>query len=126
MPLCAVVLVCRRRLELRRAQTEVKGSLSSGDEKALTNMAQANINEIAAARIVLNNAQTAEVKAFAQKMVDDHSSALTRVKAVAQQKGVKLPDEPDAKYKAMAGKLEKLSGDAFDKMYMEHAGVKDH
>lgn len=126
MPLCAVVLVCRRRLALRRAQTIAKDSLNAGDEKALTDLAQANINEIAAARIALNKAQTAEVKAFAQKMVDDHSSALTRVKAVAQQKGVKLPDEPDAKHKAMAGKLEKLSGDAFDQMYMEHAGVKDY
>ncbi|MGK3141906.1 DUF4142 domain-containing protein [Pantoea sp. C2G6] len=108
------------------AETVVKGKLSAGDEKALKDMAQANINEIAAAKIALNKAQSAEVKTFAQKMVDDHGSALNKVQMVAQQKGVSLPTEPDAKHKAMADKLEKQSGGAFDKLYMENAGVKDH
>jgi len=107
-------------------QTEASAKLSAGDEKALMDMAQANVNEIAAAKIALNKAQSSEVKAFAQKMVEDHGAALTKVQAVAQQKGVTLPTEPDAKHKAMAERLEKQSGDAFDKMYMENAGVKDH
>lgn len=100
--------------------------LSSGDEKAIKDMAQANINEIAAAKIALSKAESSETKAFAQKMIDDHTSALTKVQTVAQQKGVTLPTAPDAKHKAMATKLEKQSGKAFDKMYMENAGVKDH
>lgn len=111
------------------AKTSSTGSmakLSSGDEKALKDMAQANINEIAAAKIALNKAESSEVKAFAQKMVDDHGDALTKVQTVAKQKDVTLPTEPDAQHKAMADKLEKESGAAFDKMYMENAGTKDH
>ncbi len=111
------------------AQTSSTGSmakLSSGDEKALKDMAQANINEIAAAKIALNKSESSDVKAFAQKMVDDHGDALTKVQTVAKQKDVTLPTEPDAQHKAMADKLEKESGDAFDKMYMENAGTKDH
>jgi len=111
------------------AQTSSTGSmakLSSGDEKALKDMAQANINEVAAAKIALSKAKNSDVKAFAQKMVDDHGAALTKVQAVAKQKDVTLPTEPDAQHKAMADKLEKESGDAFDKMYMENAGTKDH
>lgn len=111
------------------AQTSSTGSmakLSSGDEKALKDMAQANINEVAAAKIALSKAKNSDVKAFAQKMVDDHGAALTKVQAVAQQKGVTLPTEPDPAHKAMADKLEKESGDEFDKMYMENAGTKDH
>jgi len=110
-------------------QTSSTGSmakLDSGDEKALKDMAQANINEVAAAKIALSKADSSDVKAFAQKMVDDHGAALTKVQAVAQQKGVTLPTEPDPAHKAMADKLEKESGDAFDKMYMENAGTKDH
>ncbi|MCU6684694.1 DUF4142 domain-containing protein [Leclercia sp. H6W5] len=110
-------------------QTSSTGSmakLDSGDEKALKDMAQANINEVAAAKIALSKAKNSDVKAFAQKMVDDHGAALTKVQAVAQQKGVTLPTEPDPAHKAMADKLEKESGDAFDKMYMENAGTKDH
>lgn len=108
------------------SQTDSSTKLSSGDEKALKDMAQANINEIAAAKIALKKAQSSDVKAFAQQMVEDHSAALTKVQAVAQQKGLALPTKPDAKHKAMAAKLEKQSGGAFDKMYMENAGTKDH
>lgn len=100
--------------------------LSSGDEKALKNMAQADINEIAAGKIAVSKAQNGDVKAYAQQMIDDHGQALTKVQAVAQKKGVMLPSEPDAAHKAMAAKLEKLSGDAFDKAYMQNGGVKDH
>lgn len=107
-------------------QTASSGALSAGDQKALTDMAQANINEVAAARIALQKAQSSEVKTFAQKMIEDHGSALTKVQAVAQQKGVTLPTEPDAMHKDMAAKLEQQTGDAFDKMYMENAGTKDH
>ncbi|WP_275555071.1 DUF4142 domain-containing protein [Mixta sp. Marseille-Q2659] len=107
-------------------QTESSAQLSSGDEKALKDMAQANINEIAAAKIALSKAQSSEVKAFAQQMVKDHGDALNKVQTVAQQKGVTLPTEPDAMHKAMATKLESQSGDAFDKLYMENAGTKDH
>lgn len=112
------------------AQTSAAGEssarLSAGDEKALKDMAQANINEVAAAKIALSKAESSDVKAFAQKMVDDHSAALTKVQTVAEQKGVSLPTEPDAKHKTMAAKLDKQSGAAFDKMYMQNAGTKDH
>ncbi|WP_130834653.1 DUF4142 domain-containing protein [[Erwinia] mediterraneensis] len=107
-------------------QTGSNARLSTGDEKALKDMAQANINEIAAAKIALSKAQSSEVKAFAQQMVNDHGDALSKVQTVARQKGVALPTEPDAMHKATAASLEKQSGDAFDKMYMENAGTKDH
>jgi len=69
-------------------QTIKNDKLSPGDEKALKDMAQANINEIAAAKIALNTTQSAEVKTFAQKMVEDHGRALKKVQAVAKQKEV--------------------------------------
>jgi putative membrane protein len=101
-------------------------SLSSGDKKAMMDMAQADINEVAAGKIAVGKAQSPDVKAYAQQMIDDHTAALTKVQAVAQQKGVTLPTEPDSAHKAMAAKLEKMSGDAFDKAYMQNGGVKDH
>jgi putative membrane protein len=101
-------------------------SLSSGDKKAVMDMAQADINEVAAGKIAVSKAQSPDVKAYAQQMIDDHTAALTKVQAVAQQKGVTLPTEPDSAHKAMAAKMEKMSGDAFDKAYMQNGGVKDH
>lgn len=108
------------------SQTTSSVKVSSGDAKALKDMAQADINEVAAAKIALSKAQSSEVQAFAQQMVEDHGNALMKVQIFARQKGVALPTEPDAIHMAMAAKLEKQSGDAFDKMYMENAGTKDH
>jgi putative membrane protein len=89
-------------------------------------MARANMAEIEAGKLALANSQSAEVKAYAQQMVDDHTKALGDVTALAQNKGVTLPTELDAKHKAMAAKLSKLTGDKFDKAYMQQAGVADH
>jgi putative membrane protein len=100
--------------------------LSSGDSKAVMDMAMADMAEVATGKLALSKTQNAEVKAYAQQMVDDHGAALTKVQAVAQTKGVTLPTELDAKHKAMSAKLEKMSGDAFDKAYMANGGVKDH
>lgn len=108
------------------ATAAASGKLNKADEKALKDMAQADIDEVEGGKMALTKATSSDVKSFAQQMVDDHGQALSKVQAVAQQKGVTLPTEPDAKHKAMSAKLEKLSGDAFDKAYMQNAGTKDH
>jgi predicted outer membrane protein len=100
--------------------------LSASDEKAVKDMAMADMAEVETGKLALSKSQNSDVKAFAQQMVDDHGQALTKVQALAQARGVTLPTELDAKHKAMSAKLEKLSGDAFDKSYMANAGVKDH
>jgi predicted outer membrane protein len=108
------------------AGAATSAKLSAGDKKAVMDMGMSDMAEVATAKIALSKSQNAEVKAYAQQMVDDHGAALTKVQAVAQAKGVTLPTELDAKHKAMSAKLEKLSGDEFDKAYMAGAGVKDH
>lgn len=101
-------------------------NLSKGDQRILADLAQANVNEVAAANIALKKATAPEVKAFAQQMVDDHTKGLQEVQQVAQAKNVTLPAEPDAKHKKMADRLNALSGQDFDKMYLANAGVNDH
>jgi predicted outer membrane protein len=100
--------------------------LSATDKKTIMNMAMSNMAEVETGKLALSKSQNAEVKAYAQQMIDDHTKAQTEVQALAQQKGVTLPTELDAKHKAMAAKLEKLSGEEFDRQYMKMAGVTDH
>jgi len=102
------------------------GTLSKSDQKILQGIAQANIDEVEAGKMAQSKSQNDQVKSFAQQMIDDHGKALADVQQLAKQKGVTLPTEPDAKHKAMAAKLDKMSGDAFDKAYMAQAGVADH
>lgn len=101
-------------------------SLAKSDQKLLKDMAVANMAEVEAGKLALQKSQNDQVKSFAQQMVDDHGKGLDEVKKVAAAKNVTLPSGLDSKHKAMARKLEGLSGARFDRAYMEQAGVKSH
>ncbi len=100
--------------------------LAKSDQKLLTDLAMANMAEIETAKLALQKTQSDRVKSFAQQMVDEHTKGLEEVRKVAAARSVALPNELDAKHKALAAKLEKLSGDKFDRSYMEQAGVHSH
>jgi putative membrane protein len=101
-------------------------AMSRGDQKMLEHLAQANMAEIKTGELALKKSQNAEVKQFAQKMVDEHGAALKEVQQLADAKGMKMPNDVDTKHKAAAAAMEKLDGDKFDKAYMKQGGVSDH
>ena len=100
--------------------------MSKTDSKAIMDMAMVNMAEVEMGKMAQSKSQNAEVKTFAQQMIDDHTKGLAEVQAVAQAKGVTLPTELDAKHKAMAAKLAKLDGEKFDREYMKVGGVASH
>jgi putative membrane protein len=100
--------------------------LSSGDQKMMRDIAYSNLSEVAAGKLALERTQSADVKTFAQKMIDDHTKAQQELQTLADSKGVKLPTEPDAKHKALARVMSGLKGDAFDKRYLKQGGLNDH
>ncbi|MDB5796108.1 MAG: hypothetical protein JWP36_10 [Paucimonas sp.] len=113
--------------EAASSGTSGKGSpMRRADQKMLGELAQANMAEVKTGEVALKKSQNADVKAFAQKMVDEHGAALKEVQTLADSKGVTLPKEPDAKHRGMMATLDKLSPERFDKMYIEQGGVSDH
>jgi len=76
-------------------------------------------------KLAAQKGQSEEVKKFGQRMVDDHSKANDQLKQLADSKGVTLPAKLDAKDEATKDRLEKLSGEQFDRAYMNDM-VKDH
>lgn len=101
-------------------------SVSKADQRMMKNLAEANFAEIETGKLALQKSQNDQVKAFAQKMIDDHTQAQKELEQLAQQKGVTLPTETDMKHKAAAKALSALEGEKFDKMYMNQVGVRDH
>ena len=100
--------------------------LTAADRKAIMDMAMSSMAEVEMGKMAQTKSQNADVKAFGQKMVDDHGKALAEVQTLAQSKGVTLPTELDAKHKALAAKLDKANGAAFDKVYTKQGGVAAH
>lgn len=108
------------------APTGNASKLDRSDRKVLEMMAEANIAEINAGKLALSKASNPEVKAYAQRMVDEHTKFLAEVQAMAQAKGVELPTESNVKHKAKEAMLKALSGDIFDRTYVKQSGRRDH
>lgn len=104
----------------------VSGSLNKTDQRILGDLAQANLDEVAAAQVAQQKSQNDQVKNFAQQMITDHGQALKDVQALAQSKGVTLPTGPDSKQQKMDDQLNGLNGAAFDRAYLKRAGVAAH
>ncbi len=99
--------------------------LAAADKAFVLEAARGGMAEVELGRLAADKASNADVKQFGQRMVDDHSKASDELKGLASQKNITLPTEPDAQQKALQARLSKLSGDAFDKAYIQ-AMVADH
>ena len=101
-------------------------TLSREDRDMIEDLAEANIAEIETGRLVLSKSQNPRVREFAQKMIDDHSTAQQELQQMAQPKGMTLPQETDLAHRTVAGALRLLSGDTFDSQYINRVGIDDH
>lgn len=99
--------------------------VSKADATFIKKAAGGGMAEVELGRLATEKASNPDVKQFGQRMVDDHSKANDQLKQVAAEKHVTLPTGISAKDKATKAKLEALSGDQFDRAYMENM-VKDH
>jgi putative membrane protein len=81
--------------------------------------------EVELGKLAAQKATNADVKAFGQRMVDDHTKANDQLKGIASQENITLPTDLSAKDKAEQNRLSKLSGEAFDRAYINHM-VMDH
>jgi putative membrane protein len=91
---------------------------------------QANLKEIAVGKIAEQKASTDEVRAYADQLVKDHTSADQMVIATAQKKSVRLRDSSatrreSARGKAAEQKLSSASGAQFDRLFLEQTSA-DH
>lgn len=103
-----------------------ESQLSKDDQKIMRELAEANLAEIATARIALERSQNPQIKQFAQQMIDDHTKSQQQLQQLADSKGVQLPNEPARKHKRTADKLADLDGEKFDREYHKRIGEKAH
>jgi putative membrane protein len=101
-----------------------QAKLNQSDERMLKQLAQAYLAEIALGKLAQDKAQSNEVKSFAKKMLDDHMKAQDELKQLAQSKGVSLPGEADRQQQSVEKKLASLSGEKFDRQYMNHESTR--
>lgn len=87
---------------------------------SLSNLAEIDLGQLAATK-----ASNDSIKAFGAFMVNEHTLAQNDLKALALQKNVSIPQEPDSLHKAIKQQLQSLSGYQFDSLYIS-TQVVDH
>ena len=97
--------------------------MDSKDSRTLTHLIQANLAEVELGKLAQEKAQGQEVKDFAKRMVEDHGKMAQELQGLASQKGVKSPEQPDARHQAKMKEMQRAKN--FDQAYMKDM-VKDH
>jgi putative membrane protein len=108
-----------------RGEKRTTSTKQISDQKFVMDAARANMAEIELGKLAETRASSEHVKMFGKRMAEDHQKALDTLKTVATTEKITLPATLDSKDQALKDRLEKLSGNAFDRAYM-NAMVKDH
>jgi putative membrane protein len=118
--LCCAVLGFAATLTPSKAK-----AATDDDKKFLATAAQSDQNEIALSQSAAQKATNPAVKAFAEKMVTEHTKMTESMKPFVDSWGLTPPSGPDADHQKELDKLNGLSGADFDKEYMSQM-VTDH
>lgn len=97
----------------------------AGSEAFAKKAAEGSKMEVRLSELAVQKAADPDVKAFAKTIANDHKQANKDLKAAASKENIQLPDEMSAKGKSTYEHLEGLSGEAFDRAYIQHM-IEDH
>lgn len=104
---------------------EAAAKLSPSDKKFVEKAAEGGVAEVQMAQLAQQKADNADVKQFAQTMIDDHTPNNEQLAKLATAKGLTPPTDPNAMQQKMLTHLQGLSGAQFDKAYVK-GQVKAH
>lgn len=84
-----------------------------------SNAAESDVYEIEAGKMAQQRAKNADVKAFGQMMVADHTAMSNEMKPLIQAAGQQIPDKLDERRQGLLDNLKAASDADFDKTYID-------
>lgn len=126
MMVVAATLGCTGGVLAQDANSTGNASSTMAQDKVfVTKASEGSLAEITMSQMALKKSKNAEVKSYAQKMIDDHTKLTADIKPFADQMGVPPPTKLNKVHMQEAARLKAKSGDNFDKEYIT-AMVADH
>lgn len=116
---CLAAGVASAQANMPAASPASAPKVAHADSAFLKDAAEANFAEINAANVAAQKGVSADVKSFAQKMIDEHKKADSDLQTLATSKGVKLPADATMVQKGKLKVLEQRDGTSFDHHYAE-------
>jgi putative membrane protein len=109
------------------AQDNAANQQPPGDQTIDQSFVQAAVNgdmyELTSSQMALEHAENEEVRALAQRLVNDHTATTQHLTSIAQQVGAQLPDELTATFQFKIAYLEQHRDEGFDLAYLEQQVV---
>ncbi len=96
-----------------------KDTLDAADVKFVKHESAAGTAQLKIAELGVQKAERADVKAFAETLVTDHTQANKELAALATEKGVEVSAVIDPKHAEAFQKLEKAGKSDFDKEFLD-------
>lgn len=101
------------------------GAITEDDTKFAVMAADAGMTEVELGKLAVSKTKNADVKKYAQMMIDDHTAANNKLMAIASSKQITLPATMSDDHKKHIADMSKMSGNDFDKHYIDMM-VDDH
>lgn len=97
----------------------VSTAMTSNDSDVLMMevLAVSNLTEIRTSQLALQRSGNAQIRAFAQTMITEHTAAHTELLALANARGVRLTNQPGPAERLQYNRLASLQGAEFDALY---------
>jgi putative membrane protein len=119
----AIAVGCERtdRVETTTPAVGTSGveTVSSSDRDFVRDLTIANTAEVELGRLANEHAASPAVKKFGQMMIDDHSKAGEKLKAITTQHNITASALLDDKHRDLKETLAKLNGADFDRKYID-------
>jgi len=119
-------VVCAAVLGGAMTAQPAKAQAGDQDKQFLQKASQGDANEIKLSELAERKASNPDVRAFAKKMVKDHTQLEKNMRPYADQWGLTPATSMDADHQKEYDKLNKLSGKAFDKEYVDAMDADHH
>jgi len=124
---CALLSSAAHALGEADGATIKEGSrIAVSDVRWMEKVSRAYAAQVEAGKLAAAQGARNEVRQFGRQAAERNAKMKEELAAIAALRGVLLPEKPDGAHLKNLEKLAPLSGDAFDKAYMDSAGTKDH
>jgi putative membrane protein len=102
-----------------------EAELAAQDLEFAQKAAEGGLMEVQFGELAQQQAKDEQVVQFGERMVQDHGQANEKLMAIAEQKGIQLPQELPEDAQQKYDELQQLSDAEFDQAYMDEM-VQDH
>lgn len=107
------------------SSTALEAKRQISDTAFARRAAQGGMAEVKLSQLATEKGDNTTVKDFGKRMIQDHSTANDKLKAIASKDGISLPAKIDTRDETEYDRLSKLSGTSFDQAYAR-VMVTDH